>query len=451
MAPSPASASPQLLSLVNQERAAAGVAPLARAADLDQVAQRWSERMAAENRLRHNPSLSSEVGGWRRIAENVGVGGSEAQVHGALMASAGHRANILDSRHSQVGIGVATGHGRVWVTQVFRQPVDGAAPAPVAQAPVGAVDVARATAPGRAEVRVAGWALDPDGGTTSVHVYVDGGWGTALAADRSRPDVAWSYPGHGDRLGFDGTVAVGHGTHRVCVFAINTGPSAPNPLLGCRQVTVSANPFGTLDRVAASATDDRVAVSGWTIDPSSTAPTTVHVYVDGRWGTQLAADRSRPDVAAAYPGHGDRRGFAGELRLPDGTHQVCAFGINVGAGDANTLLGCRRVSVNRSPLGSFDSASAQSGGVRVTGWAGDPDSAAPTSVHAYVGGRWGGAYPADVLRPDVRRVHPGLGERTGFSAVVPARAGEQVCVYAINVGPGSTNPLLGCRTAAPSS
>ncbi len=56
------------------------------------------------------------------------------------------------------------------------------------------------------------------------------------------------------------------------------------------------------------------------------------------WPT--AADQSRPDVAAVFPGYGDRRGFRFLVNAPKGQHTVCAVAINVGQG-ANNTLGCR--------------------------------------------------------------------------------------------------------------
>lgn len=94
--------------------------------------------MARTNVLAHNPSYTTQVTNWRALAENVAYNGSEAAAHTALMASPGHRANILNDTYTQVGIGVATGHGRVWVTQVFRTPTVGSAtpPAPTPTPPV---------------------------------------------------------------------------------------------------------------------------------------------------------------------------------------------------------------------------------------------------------------------------------------------------------------------------
>ncbi len=85
------------------------------------------------------------------------------------------------------------------------------------------------------------------------------------------------------------------------------------------------------------------------------------------------------------------------------------------------------------------------GGVRVAGWAIDPDTAASIPVHVYVGAV-GSAITADGSRPDVGAVYPPYGASHGYIATLPAPAGPvQVCAYGINSGPGS-NVLLGCRT-----
>jgi hypothetical protein len=69
-------------------------------------------------------------------------------------------------------------------------------------------------------------------------------------------------------------------------------------------------------------------------------------------------------------------------------------------------------------------------------------------VHLYVDGAWGGSTTADVVRPDVAAVYPDYGPVHGYEAVVPAPPGRHtVCAYAINVGVGTTNPLLRCLTA----
>jgi uncharacterized protein YkwD len=130
----------RLLSLMTDERQRAGVSGWSQADDLTTTAVRWSARMADEygagGGQRHNPNLASEVCCARRIAENVGwtsgghadLEGAIDRLHAAFMDSQGHRANVLSSAHTHVGVGVDVHpSGNVYVTVVFREP-DGSAP-----------------------------------------------------------------------------------------------------------------------------------------------------------------------------------------------------------------------------------------------------------------------------------------------------------------------------------
>ena len=97
------------------------------------------------------------------------------------------------------------------------------------------------------------------------------------------------------------------------------------------------SPIGYLD--VATGVPGGVSVAGWAIDPDTTAPIAVHVYVDSA-GVALTADGSRPDVGAAFPGYGSAHGYSSAVAASPGSHRVCAYGINVGPG-GNSLLGCR--------------------------------------------------------------------------------------------------------------
>jgi GH25 family lysozyme M1 (1,4-beta-N-acetylmuramidase) len=308
--------------------------------------------------------------------------------------------------------------------------------------PVGSVDAVQV---GVGSVTVSGWALDPDtADPIVVQVLVDSQLRATVTADQSRPDVGLVFPSyganHGYRIAVDG---VGGGPHEVCVRAVNVLGGAGDQTIGCRKVTISGDPLGSVDGVQAA---EVLRVSGWALDPDTTAPIAVYVYVDGRWAGQGLANGDRPDVGAAFPFFGPSHGFT--VTVPptsDGTHQLCVYGINVAAG-SNALIGCRAFTANRSPFGTVDSASRSSNQVRFQGWVIDPDTAAPVTVHAYVNGGWGGSFTAGVARPDVALVYPDSGPNHGFDITIAVAPGpQQVCLYAINVGPGSTNPLLGCR------
>jgi uncharacterized protein YkwD len=107
----------------NAARRAQGLPGYAVAADLAAVARRHSAEMAAKQSLYHNPNLGSEVSGWQVVGENVGTGGTVDSIHTAFMNSPAHRANILATDYTQIGVGTVTdANGRMWVTEVFRLP-----------------------------------------------------------------------------------------------------------------------------------------------------------------------------------------------------------------------------------------------------------------------------------------------------------------------------------------
>jgi uncharacterized protein YkwD len=113
---------------INEEREAAGLAPLKLEAHLNASAQGHSDWMADTGSLSHAGEGGSSAGdriaetglpltGAARWSENIAftsiegrLGAEEAdRMHDGLMGSAGHRANILDPEVSYVGIGLSVG------------------------------------------------------------------------------------------------------------------------------------------------------------------------------------------------------------------------------------------------------------------------------------------------------------------------------------------------------
>ena len=121
-----------LVAKINASRAAHGLRPYAVRSDLNAVARAQALRMAARNSLFHNPNLTRDVHNWRWVGENVGYAPDALTVNAAFMASAGHRANILDRDFTEVGVGTVYSGGRLWVAEVFRQPLRASATARVA-------------------------------------------------------------------------------------------------------------------------------------------------------------------------------------------------------------------------------------------------------------------------------------------------------------------------------
>jgi uncharacterized protein YkwD len=139
MSPASASDESEFVSRTNSARSSHGLAGYAVRYDLTSVARRQAARMASSRSIYHNPNLGSEVGNWRALAENVGKGGDVASIHNAFMGSSSHRANILSTTYTEVGIGTARGNdGQIYVSEVFRQPMNATAyvPPPAARRPV---------------------------------------------------------------------------------------------------------------------------------------------------------------------------------------------------------------------------------------------------------------------------------------------------------------------------
>lgn len=121
----------RVLDLVNQHRAAAGLSPLIRAAELDSAADRHSDDMATNNFMSHTGSdgsspaqrISAAGYKWTTYGENIAAGYATADaVVAAWMNSTGHRNNILNANFKEIGIAVTyragTTYGYYW-TQDF--------------------------------------------------------------------------------------------------------------------------------------------------------------------------------------------------------------------------------------------------------------------------------------------------------------------------------------------
>ncbi|HEX3540204.1 MAG TPA: hypothetical protein VHT75_07125 [Acidimicrobiales bacterium] len=205
------------------------------------------------------------------------------------------------------------------------------------------------------------------------------------------------------------------------------------------------NPVGAVD--SATATVSSVRLTGWALDPDTDASIGVQVYIDGNFVETVTASVNRPDIAAAFPGYGAAHGF--DVTVPnvgDGSHQVCVYGVNtlIGAG-SNPLLGCLAVAVG-NPFGYLDATARAPGGVRVTGWAIDPDGGGPVTVQVLVDGAVAASGTASVSRPDIGRAYPAYGPNHGYDIVAPVPDGgtHSVCTVAVNQGGGTANTLLGC-------
>ena len=102
----------RLFSLINAERAKAGVSPLTRNARLDELAGEWAARMAAKNSQFHRELTKSLLNdnGWKNLSENIYgpvADGSPGAILQAWMTSDGHRGNLLRESSTLGGVGLA--------------------------------------------------------------------------------------------------------------------------------------------------------------------------------------------------------------------------------------------------------------------------------------------------------------------------------------------------------
>jgi uncharacterized protein YkwD len=112
----------KIVTLVNNQRAAAGLRPVVASTCAQGFATSWSRHMAATGDFSHQsltPFLSSCVA--RGAGENIAFGVSTPEAFMDMwMNSAGHKANILRSTFTHIGVGVAKSPSGTWyATQDF--------------------------------------------------------------------------------------------------------------------------------------------------------------------------------------------------------------------------------------------------------------------------------------------------------------------------------------------
>lgn len=122
----------QVVKLVNQERAKAGLKPLTHNWELSRVARYKSMDMRDRGYFSHtSPTYGSPFTMMKNFGirsssagENIAQGQSTPQaVVTSWMNSPGHRANILSTNYTQIGVGYAAGgSGRHYWTQMFIRP-----------------------------------------------------------------------------------------------------------------------------------------------------------------------------------------------------------------------------------------------------------------------------------------------------------------------------------------
>lgn len=333
------------------------------------------------------------------------------------------------------GINVGEGTNATLGCQEFDEPAGN---------PTGSLDEAWG---GAGHLFVRGWGIDPDSfDPLTLHVYVDDTRVAVLTTSTVRPDVAAVWPAFGFNRGYEATIdGVPSGVHRICVYGLNIGIGL-NTTFGCRMVSIlGGSPIGHLDEATPGFTN--VTVRGWVIDPDTTAPTNVHVYVDGKFAGVALADQVRGDLTSPYPAYGAAHGFSFAVApVGGGTHQVCAYGIDIAPPGNNALLNCIFVQSSGDPGGAFDDSSTAPGRVEVRGWAIDPDTTSPILVQVTIDGTVTESAVAGSRRDDVGAAFPAYGSSHGYDFSTDGLGGgaHQVCVAALDDASAQPKILL-CR------
>ena len=112
---------------VNEERVKAGVKTLQRDPELDRIARIKSQDLVDNNYFAHVSPTYGSVSQmlrsfgyvFRGAGENLAKSQSAQISHYRLMASDGHRSNILYPAYTHVGIGIVPYKSGVMITQIF--------------------------------------------------------------------------------------------------------------------------------------------------------------------------------------------------------------------------------------------------------------------------------------------------------------------------------------------
>lgn len=233
-----------------------------------------------------------------------------------------------------------------------------------------------------------GWAFDYDAPDSPLTVVanVNGAFAGSVVSAVSRPDINTVMHGTGPH-GYLIKVRVPAGSSTVCLHGLNRGPGSQSRL-GCAGFRVSLSPIGKIDSLTAQG--GQALISGWTFDFNNTAQA-IGVVIDRNgkhvaWGP-TAIDRTDVNQAWSITG---KHGFSYRLPLVAGVNQFCVYGVNIGSGGGNSLLGCRSVTVASNaaaapaasapssvPSSSAPSSSAPSSSAPASSAA--PSSSAPSS------------------------------------------------------------------------
>jgi hypothetical protein len=242
--------------------------------------------------------------------------------------------------------------------------------------PTAAIQALTAT---RTGAHLTGWASDPDTSSPiSVNVSVDGKKVSTLTAS----GTGGSHSGHN----FAVDLTLKSGSHNVCVVGLNVLYGTHNSAPACQSITLALSPFGNFDALQRATGSTNLAVTGWALDPDTTAAISVRITLDGSTYATVPANVPRTDVSSKYPAYGADHGLAATVPASDGEHTVCLTALNV-SGGSNVSLGCKLIiAVHPIAPGPVQNVSAMAGygGATVTWSPPASDGGAPWSKYTVV-------------------------------------------------------------------
>jgi len=106
---------------INALRASKGLGSLQVDPVLVAKARLWAAGMAAAGKIWHSTLSDGVTEDWKKLGENVGMGGSVDGLHDAFVASPHHYENLVDPAFGYVGIGVVKSGSTLYVSEVFMQ------------------------------------------------------------------------------------------------------------------------------------------------------------------------------------------------------------------------------------------------------------------------------------------------------------------------------------------
>ncbi len=134
-ADNPAADENAFVAALNATRAGGGLPPLQVDGELRALARDWAQHQADAGTISHaNPISAGVTADWRKLGENVGMGGSVPSIMNAFIKSPGHYANIMDPEFTRVGVGVVWVGNTLFTTHRFMKVAgESATPEPAPQ------------------------------------------------------------------------------------------------------------------------------------------------------------------------------------------------------------------------------------------------------------------------------------------------------------------------------